>query len=376
MKKNSEFIVFALLAFVALVSCGENDSGTFSPSKLRPLKDTIGFAQYGWQMDSLMSRIRRDGWQEKPGLPWKMVICPHDDYMYVGKLYPELLQNIKAPNLFLIGVAHKAAKLGIQDSLVFDSYTSWKGPWKEVPVSSVREEIRSLLEGKYAIVNDTLHRVEHSLEALIPWLQYFNRDIKIIPILVPSMSPDRMDECGKALAEAISLTAKKHNWTLGVDYAIVATTDAVHYGNEDWGGSDFAYYGCEDKGNIMALEHEYAIIDSCLGGVITKDKIRLFSRYTLNPQNFREYKWTWCGRYSVPLALYTSFYLDESKSMPGELAGYSTSITSVHIPVEDLRMGSYCNCYKVPLGRLCSIGIQVGLESRSRGEEEKGRKGE
>jgi len=60
-----------------------------------------------------------------------MVICPHDDYTYVGTLYPELLQNVKAPNLILIGVAHKAAQLRIEDSLVFDSYTDWKGPWKK-----------------------------------------------------------------------------------------------------------------------------------------------------------------------------------------------------------------------------------------------------
>jgi len=34
------------------------------------------------------------------------------------------------------------------------------------------------------------------------------------------------------------------------------------------------------------------IIDSCLKGEIVPEKIRLFSKYTLNPENFREYKWT------------------------------------------------------------------------------------
>ena len=114
--------------------------------KLRPLKDTIGFARYSWQMDSLMERMDRIGWKKISGMPWKLVICPHDDYTYVGTLYPELLQNVKAPNLILIGVSHKAAQLHIEDSLVFDSYTSWKGPWNNVPVSPIREEIYNLLE--------------------------------------------------------------------------------------------------------------------------------------------------------------------------------------------------------------------------------------
>jgi AmmeMemoRadiSam system protein B len=329
-------VIFLLINFT---SCRNLVTATDMNMKTRPLKDTIGFAQYSWQMDSLMSRISLAGWKKSEVIPWKMAICPHDDYTYVGKLYPELLQNVKAPVLILIGVAHSARKLGIRDSLIFDSYVKWKGPWGLVNVSPVREELIRILSKKYAAVNDTLQMVEHSVEALIPYLQYFNRNISIVPILVPTMNPDRMQECGKALAEAIHKVADSHNWKWGLDYAIVATTDAVHYGNEDWGGSDMAYYGCDDNGNMLARDHEAVIIDSCLKGDVTIDKIRLFSDYTLKPPDYVEYKWSWCGRYSVPVALYTSFYLNEGKPIKGVLAGYSTSITSPHIPVDDLRMG-------------------------------------
>jgi AmmeMemoRadiSam system protein B len=318
--------------------------------KIRPLKDTVGFAQYSWQMDSLMSRIKRLGWEAHPGLPWKFAICPHDDYTYVGKLYPELLQNIKAPNLILIGVAHKAAQLHIEDSLVFDSYKCWKGPWKNISVSPAREEIFSLLAGKFAIVNDSLQKIEHSVEAMIPFLQYFNRNISIIPILVPTMSPERMEACGKALADAIRAVAKGHKWEWGTDYAIIVTTDAVHYGNEDWGGVDRAYFGCDENGNIKARDHEAEIIDSCFTGELKPEKIRLFNNFTLKSENYRDYKWTWCGRYSVPVASYASYYLNESKPLSGELVGYSTSITSAHIPVDDIVMGRTAiatNCHWV-----------------------------
>jgi AmmeMemoRadiSam system protein B len=301
-------------------------------------------------MDSLMSRIKRLGWEAHPGLPWKFAICPHDDYTYVGKLYPELLQNIKAPNLILIGVAHKAAQLHIEDSLVFDSYKCWKGPWKNISVSPAREEIFSLLAGKFAIVNDSLQKIEHSVEAMIPFLQYFNRNISIIPILVPTMSPERMEACGKALADAIRAVAKGHKWEWGTDYAIIVTTDAVHYGNEDWGGVDRAYFGCDENGNIKARDHEAEIIDSCFTGELKPEKIRLFNNFTLKSENYRDYKWTWCGRYSVPVASYASYYLNESKPLSGELVGYSTSITSAHIPVDDIVMGRTAiatNCHWV-----------------------------
>jgi len=339
MKKYGFLFSSIIILLISLLACKNNKHGKTELDNVRPLKDTVGFAQYSWQMDTLMARLNRKGWKKTEGLPWKMAICPHDDYTYVGTLYPEVLQNIKASNLILVGVAHRAAQLGIEDSLVFDTYTHWKGPWKNVPVSSVREELYNILAKKYAIVSDTLQKVEHSVEAMIPFLQYFNRNISIVPILVPTMSPGRMEQCGRALADAIKSVADKHGWIWGTDYAIVVTTDAVHYGNEDWGGIDRAYFGCDQKGNTKARDYEAEIIENCLKNVVTPEKIRLFSTYTLNSANYKEYIWTWCGRYSIPVALYTTYYLNNSRPINGEFIGYSTSITSTHIPVDDIRMG-------------------------------------
>ncbi len=337
-----KYAIHLILFVVAtgIISCNRFASTAPESLNVRPLVDTVGFAQYPWQMDSIIARSAEAGWKRhEESRPWKLAICPHDDYTYTGYIYPELLQNIKAQNLILIGVAHKAAQLKIEDSLVFDSYSAWKGPWDKVGISTAREEIYKLLEKRCAIRSDTLQRVEHSLEALIPFLQYFNRNVRIIPILVPTMSPDRMKECGRQLAEAIKAVAALHHWKWGKDFAIVVTTDAVHYGNEDWGGTDRALFGCDNSGNEKALALENEVISNCLKGGISPQKIRLFSTYTLNSDNYKEYKWTWCGRYSVPVAMYTAYYLNDSQSLNGKIVDYSTSITRRHIPVDDLRMG-------------------------------------
>lgn len=339
MRFNCLAFIFTVI-FSCFGGCRNGETGKTSGLNTRQLVDTIGFAQYSWQMDTIMARLDRRGWKRTEGAPWKLAVCPHDDYTYVGELYPEILQNIKAPNLILIGVAHKAASLGIEDSLVFEKFAFWKGPWKNVPVSPAREELYSLLRGKYATLSDTLHSVEHSLESMIPFLQYFNRNISILPVLVPAMNPERMKDCGRALADAILIVAGRHRWEWGRDLAIVVTTDAVHYGNEDWGGKDMAYFGCDSTGNMKALKHEREIIRNCLTGTVTTENIRLFSTYTLNPDNYKEYKWTWCGRYSIPLTLYASYYLNHSQPLKGELIGYSTSLIHDHIPVDDIRMGT------------------------------------
>ena len=333
-------IIAGSALFLLIVACSTNHDVIPQNRKTRQLVDTVGFAHYPWQIDSLMHRFISAGF--RPGkykTGWKLAICPHDDYTYTGDMYSRLLQNVTAPNIILIGVAHKAAALGISDSLVFDTFTYWKGPWSDVQVSQARNKIYNHLKGKYAMLSDSLASVEHSLEALIPFLQYYNRKLNIIPVLVPAMSPERMKECGIALGEAIKTTAGENRWTLGKDYVIVATTDAVHYGNEDWNGRDMAKYGCDEHGNMMALGHEMEILDRCFDGELNTEKIARFSNYTLQPDNYREYKWTWCGRYSVPVALYTAYYLAGKRKLKGELVDYSTSISRLHIPVDDLGMG-------------------------------------
>jgi AmmeMemoRadiSam system protein B len=336
--KNFVPILIFVLSSIMLSCSNKQSSEQKDEVTVRPLKDTVGFAQYSWQMDSIMARVDSSDWSKADSLPWKLAVCPHDDYTYTGSLYPELCRNVKAKNLILIGVAHGAAKMGIQDSLVFDSYDFWKGPWQNVSVSPVREGLIEKLKG-FAMISDSLHKSEHSLEALIPFLQYYNKDITIVPVLVPAMSPARMDECGKALAAAIKEVAAAKGWQWGTDYAIVVTTDAVHYGNEDWGGKDMAFFGCDENGNRKALHHEHEILDSCFSGPIDLKKIRLFNSYTLSDSDYHEYKWTWCGRYCVPVALYTSLYMSDSQPLHGEIVGYSSSITSPHIPVDDLGMG-------------------------------------
>ncbi|MBU1014627.1 MAG: AmmeMemoRadiSam system protein B [Bacteroidetes bacterium] len=327
------------LGLLFTVSCANTQNTEKEFKSVRPQKDTIGFAQYPWQMDSLMARIDRKGWNKTIGDPWKMAICPHDDYTYVGKLFPEILHNVKAPNVILIGVAHRAAAMGIEDSLVFDTYTHWQGPWKDVKVSPIREELYDLLKGKFAMINDSLQKVEHSVESMVPYLQYFNRDVSIVSILVPAMSLNRMEESGKALAEAIKTVADKHNWKWGKDYAIVVTTDADHYGNEDWGGFDRAPFGCDDAGNQKARDLEAEIIENCLKGEVNPENIKRFSEYTLDANDFHQYIWYWCGRYSVPTTLWTTYYLNNAQTLHGEFIGYATSITCEHIPVDDLGFG-------------------------------------
>ncbi len=200
-------IKIILLAAIFLMLSAGNPA-----QRIRKPVDPVGFATRSWQMDSVMARIIRmqslqirasmDNNGIQKYMQWKAVVCPHDDYTYVGWLYPAVLQNIKANTVLLIGVAHKAKKFNVENKMVFDSYDYWQEPYGPVKVSSLREAIMNKLPRSSYMVHDSLQESEHSLEAIIPFLQYYNRKIEIIPVLIPYMSFKTMKSLSSSLAIA------------------------------------------------------------------------------------------------------------------------------------------------------------------------------
>jgi AmmeMemoRadiSam system protein B len=330
-------------ALLVIISCQQLVKQV--DTNIRPLADTVGFAHLGRQMDSVMNRIERT---EDEGLTVghfqgdpKVIISPHDDYAYVGSLYPAALSNLKAKTVILFGVAHKARLLNLQDQIVFDSYDHWKGPYGPVKVSNIREEIIENLPAQLFQVNDSMQRMEHSVEAIVPFLQYYNRNVEIISILVPYMDYDKMMEIANPLAKAIGKATIDKGLVWGKDFAFVISTDAVHYGDEDWGGSNYAVFGTDSAGYEQAIAHEHEIMDT-LSGKLNPEKVKEFCDFTVDMNDFKQYKWTWCGRYSVPLGLLTAFDLNElagSEPLTGTQIGYANSIDHPTLEVKDLGMG-------------------------------------
>lgn len=307
--------------------------------KVRNIVDTVGFAKYNWQMDSILKRTDAKNILEKK---WRVAISPHDDYAYVGDLYPKVLNGIKTKTVIMFGVAHKARNFNLENKLVFGPYDAWSAPYGNVKVSEIRNKIVELLPDSMFVIHEEMQRIEHSLEALVPFLQANNKDLEIVPILVPYMSYEKMNQIAEKFADGLSKIMTEESLTWGDDISILITTDAVHYGDEDWGGSNYAQFGTDSIGTEKARNYELEIIDNCLVGAINKDKIKKFIHYTVKEDDYKEYKWTWCGRYSVPFGLLTSLYLDQkfnSHGLEGEFIGYSNSIDHPSLKVDDLNMG-------------------------------------
>ena len=264
------------------------------PIRRRGLADPVGFAHTKRQFEAVVARIEaRDGGRIAGALAcrnvgpsdrWRLAIAPHDDYAYAGCLYPLALRNVAAPLVVIVGVAHKARALGLEDALVFDAFSHWRGP-------------------------------------------------------VPAMSFSRMDALARELAQALDEVLRDDGLAWGRDVALLASTDAVHYGDEGWNGRDFAFFGADAAGYAKAIAHEHAILRDCFEGELRPERVERFTRYMLADDDHREYKWTWCGRYSVPFALPTAWHLQRLRAeapLLGSVLGYATSLDDQRIDVSDL----------------------------------------
>ena len=321
-------------------------------AKIRNQKDTLGFASKAWQMDSVMNRIEKryrsyyDSLFNKQSYKQddmlRFAICPHDDYTYAGFLYNEVFSHIKAKTVIILGVAHKATKYGIEQKIVFDTFGQWHAAYSNIKISTLRQQIIKNLPSSDYIIHDSLQAEEHSVEAFIPFLQYYNKKVEIVSILVPYMSFETMKGVSADLAKALEKVIKGNKLQWGKDIALIVSTDAVHYGDEDWGGKNYAPYGCDSAGYKKALVLEHQIINDCL---VTPDisSSKKFSEYTVQSSDWHEYKWTWCGRYSVPFGLLTAYQLQQltgEKPLKLAITDYSTSIARKALKVEDLEMGA------------------------------------
>jgi AmmeMemoRadiSam system protein B len=264
------------------------------------------------------------------------VICPHDDYLYAGRVYRQVLPLVTARTVVMVGVFHRYRKFGQHDVLVFDPYRAWRAPDGEIAVSPLRGELLATLPPADFIQDAAMHDGEHSLEALAYWLKHARPDVEIVPIIVPAASESRLAELAQHLGAALAGALRRHGWELGRDLAIAISTDGVHYG-ADFKHTPFGEGGVDAY--VKATERDRALLRGPLSGELTPVKVHELFATFVNPEQPNEYRLTWCGRFSVPLGL---LLLDATRRQlglapaVGQAVAYSTSVGAPELPVRDV----------------------------------------
>jgi AmmeMemoRadiSam system protein B len=319
---------------------------------IRGIKDDIGYCWTFTQMDRIFKSVC-DSVTLVHGGRYIAGISPHDDYLYAARVYYPIFQRIKAKEVVIFGVTHGTVRKEIgdpQNVLILDAYSKWQGITKPIAVSSLREYIAQNLDTAYYRINNRAHELEHSIEGMLPFLQYFNPDVKIIPIMVTAMSFSRADEVSSALADVISGYMKENNLLLGDDIFFLMSADANHYG-KDFNNIPF---GEDSTAHRIGTNNDLRIIYGGLTAVVSEEKIDSFMQEMKNV--------VWCGKYSIPMGLLTTkkvVKLTGDTKIWGELLRYSDTYTEGVLPIHDLGMGITAPfSFKHWVG-FCSIGYYL-----------------
>ncbi len=145
------------------------------------------------------------------------VLSPHAGYLYSGKIAAKVYGKIVIPDLAIImGPNHTG--LGPRASVM--ARGKWETPLGMVDIDeALAEQILSL--APILEEDHTAHLREHSVEVQLPFLQFMNPAIKIVPMVFYPLRFSEVMEIARAIAQALKEKDER--------FVIVASSDMSHY---------------------------------------------------------------------------------------------------------------------------------------------------
>jgi MEMO1 family protein len=219
-------------------------------------------------------------------------IMPHAGYFFSGKAAALAVKEIAETNIdtfIILGVNHT----GIGgNSTTKDDFQTPLG------IAKINEELQKILiENCKLEINKEAHNMEHSIEVIIPLLQYVVKKFTFVPIIVSG----NVKDLGNSLKKALEAYEKKFKKKI----CVIASSDMTHF------GISYGYMPFHE--NIK--EKMYKLDNDAIKFILEK-----------NPSGFLNYigetKATICGRNTISTLLYC---LEKEKSIKAELLDYYTS---------------------------------------------------
>ena len=139
---------------------------------------------------TVLSMLQESETEPKPAP--KALIVPHAAYVYSGPVaataYSRLLQHRDLyDRVVLLGPCHHTALTGVAAS----TSRFFRTPIGNVPVDN--EDVKRL-DHRHVIRSDAPHKLEHSLEVQLPFLQLVLGKFSLVPLVVGSVEPQTVVE--------------------------------------------------------------------------------------------------------------------------------------------------------------------------------------
>lgn len=145
------------------------------------------------------------------------VIVPHAGYTYSGAVAGSVYARIHIPEtVIILGPNHH----GIGSKAALYPPGEWLTPLGNIGID---QQLSAKIKSTSSLVEEdsTAHLYEHSIEVQVPFLQYLNPDVSIVPLCLGFTDFSSCKSLGLSLARAINTYQK--------EVLIIASSDMSHY---------------------------------------------------------------------------------------------------------------------------------------------------
>jgi AmmeMemoRadiSam system protein B len=316
---------------------------TGPPPVIRAQRDTIGFAKNPDDMQAVVEAVYPE---PLASAPYVAAIMPHDDYLYAGPTAAAVLPGLQAKTWIVVGVCHACRRVGLRNEVLLDDADLWRVAGQDFPVDTrLRKRLLGDLADQGFAINTERHAAEHSIEALLPWLEAASPEFRFVPLLISGMELSDIQTAAADLAEALAVICRERNWQPGRDIGILISADAVHYGCDGWGSRNYAPFGCDAAGHAQAVAQDIDLAGTLCGPLDTSNVETFCSRvWDVDGPDYPDYpyKITWCGLYSIPFGLTAAHRLMMELDLPplqGELLHYGDSVSDGRLELPESGLG-------------------------------------
>jgi len=181
----------------------------------------------------------------------KGLVVPHAGYVYSGQVaahsYFALAKESLPESFIILGPNHTG--MGNPIALTTEDFDTPLG------VAKTDKGLAKALLRDIIFDDPMAHRLEHSIEVQLPFLQHLKSEIKFVPISMGMQDYESANEVGKVIASA----------TKGKDVVVIASTDFSHYVPKD-----YAY-----EKDRLAIDKILALDPKGLYKVVEKERISM-----------------------------------------------------------------------------------------------------
>ncbi|MCX6778386.1 MAG: MEMO1 family protein [Candidatus Micrarchaeota archaeon] len=151
-------------------------------------------------------------------------IAPHAGYMYSGSIAAYSYKRIrsvfdKPPVFIILGPNHTG-----EGAQVAVSKDDWSTPLGKIKVDqSIANAI--VENSKAAEFDEEAHRLEHSIEVQLPFLQVLYKNPTFVPISLMANDIETFEDVGRSVFKAVEQDSR--------DFFMIASSDFTHYESVD-----------------------------------------------------------------------------------------------------------------------------------------------